>query len=189
MNDKFNIMKCIRSDIKKIQKEGCFEIQNKAMDNVAKLSVFCEKEDLLTILADESISDLYVYYILLHEYIFLHYHMIFIIYYLFTESAHINKNKHDTVIEIDMWCDNLKENLECAVKEKRLTDFLVSLSASLSMRYVVLSYKYKKTLIMRYIKIKTGILQNMERNVRGVCTSINNARQCGKSSIVFTLYT
>lgn len=35
-----------------------------------------------------------------------------------------------------MWHDNLKENLEIAVKEKRLNDTLISLSPSLSMKLV-----------------------------------------------------
>ncbi|CAK9799473.1 Gem-associated protein 5 [Anthophora quadrimaculata] len=47
---------------------------------------------------------------------------------------HNERSKHDVITEIDLWCDNFKENLEEAVKEKRLNDFLVSLSASLSMK-------------------------------------------------------
>lgn len=39
---------------------------------------------------------------------------------------------------MDVWYDNLKQNLEEAAKEKRLNDFLVSLSASLSMKYFFL---------------------------------------------------
>lgn len=35
---------------------------------------------------------------------------------------------------MDLWCDDLRLNLEEAFKEKRLNDFLVSLSASLSMK-------------------------------------------------------
>ncbi|XP_046831428.1 gem-associated protein 5 isoform X2 [Vespa crabro] len=65
---------------------------------------------------------------------------------LFTEdtklSEIINNEKsiltaqgnHIAVTEIDMWHDNLKENLEIAVKEKRLNDTLISLSPSLSMK-------------------------------------------------------
>lgn len=37
-----------------------------------------------------------------------------------------------------MWSDNLKQSLEDAAKEKRLNDFLISLSASLSIKYVIL---------------------------------------------------
>lgn len=41
---------------------------------------------------------------------------------------------------MDIWCDNLNQNLEDAAKEKRLNDFLVSLSASLSMKYALHLY-------------------------------------------------
>ncbi|OAD62256.1 Gem-associated protein 5 [Eufriesea mexicana] len=50
------------------------------------------------------------------------------------KCAHAEKNKYDVVTEMDVWCDNLNQNLEEAAKEKRLNDFLVSLSASLSMK-------------------------------------------------------
>lgn len=46
------------------------------------------------------------------------------------------KHKNETVTEMEMWCDGLRENIECAIKEKRLNDFLVSLSTSLSVKYV-----------------------------------------------------
>lgn len=45
---------------------------------------------------------------------------------------------------MDVWCNNLKQNLDEAAKEKRLNDFLVSLSASLSMKYVILSIHFIK---------------------------------------------
>ncbi|XP_076633112.1 gem nuclear organelle associated protein rigor mortis isoform X2 [Colletes latitarsis] len=47
---------------------------------------------------------------------------------------HAEKNRHNVATEMDIWCDNLKQNLEEAAKEKRLNDFLISLSASLSMK-------------------------------------------------------
>ncbi|XP_076393217.1 gem nuclear organelle associated protein rigor mortis [Megachile rotundata] len=47
---------------------------------------------------------------------------------------HTEKGKYDLVTQMDMWSDNLKQNLEEAAKEKRLSDFHVSLSASLSMK-------------------------------------------------------
>ncbi|XP_017790259.1 PREDICTED: gem-associated protein 5 [Habropoda laboriosa] len=47
---------------------------------------------------------------------------------------HNEKSKYDVITEIDLWCDNFKQNLEEAAKKKRLNDFLVSLSASLSMK-------------------------------------------------------
>ncbi|XP_076647950.1 gem nuclear organelle associated protein rigor mortis isoform X2 [Halictus rubicundus] len=50
------------------------------------------------------------------------------------KCAHIEKDRHDVVTEMDVWCDNLKQNLDEAAKENRLNDFLVSLSASLSMK-------------------------------------------------------
>ncbi|XP_076292117.1 gem nuclear organelle associated protein rigor mortis isoform X2 [Lasioglossum baleicum] len=50
------------------------------------------------------------------------------------KSAHAEKGKHDVVTEMDVWCDNLKQNLDDAAKENRLNDFLVSLSASLSVK-------------------------------------------------------
>ncbi|XP_017879066.1 gem-associated protein 5 [Ceratina calcarata] len=49
-------------------------------------------------------------------------------------TTHAAKNNHNLVTEMDLWCDNLKLNLDEAVKEKRLNDFLVSLSASLSVK-------------------------------------------------------
>ncbi|XP_025162758.1 gem-associated protein 5 [Harpegnathos saltator] len=48
--------------------------------------------------------------------------------------GHTLKYKNDTIIEMDMWCNNLQQNIECAIKEKRLNDFLVSLSTSLSVK-------------------------------------------------------
>ncbi|KAF3428992.1 hypothetical protein E2986_02063 [Frieseomelitta varia] len=50
------------------------------------------------------------------------------------KHTHTEKNCHNLITEMDIWCDNLKQNLEEAAKEKRLNDFLVSLSASLSMK-------------------------------------------------------
>lgn len=60
------------------------------------------------------------------------------IFYHYIESAHIERNNYDVITEMDIWYDNLKQNLEEAAKEKRLNDFLVSLSASLSMKYFFL---------------------------------------------------
>ncbi|XP_011499580.1 PREDICTED: gem-associated protein 5 [Ceratosolen solmsi marchali] len=40
--------------------------------------------------------------------------------------------QHNVVTEIDLWCDNLMENLHQAMKEKRLSDFLVSLAPAIS---------------------------------------------------------
>ncbi|XP_043490699.1 gem-associated protein 5 [Polistes fuscatus] len=48
------------------------------------------------------------------------------------ESRLTNQGNHIEVTEMNMWHNNLKENLEIAVKEKRLNDTLVSLSPSLS---------------------------------------------------------
>ncbi|XP_046430819.1 gem-associated protein 5 isoform X1 [Neodiprion fabricii] len=48
------------------------------------------------------------------------------------KSVHAKLSQHDTVVEMDLWCDNLKQNLQEATKEKRLNDFLVSLAPSLS---------------------------------------------------------
>ncbi|XP_058807144.1 gem-associated protein 5-like [Phymastichus coffea] len=42
---------------------------------------------------------------------------------------------YNIVTEIDLWRGNLKENLEDALKNKRLNDFLVSLAASISMEF------------------------------------------------------
>lgn len=49
---------------------------------------------------------------------------------------------------MDMWSNNLKQNLEEAAKEKRINDYLVSLSASLSMKYVIIR-------TMQRIKLKS----------------------------------
>ncbi|XP_053999055.1 gem-associated protein 5 isoform X1 [Hylaeus anthracinus] len=48
--------------------------------------------------------------------------------------GHIEENRHNVATEMDVWCDNLKQNLEKAAKEKRLNDFIISLSVSLSMK-------------------------------------------------------
>ncbi|XP_076243068.1 gem nuclear organelle associated protein rigor mortis [Calliopsis andreniformis] len=48
--------------------------------------------------------------------------------------AHIAENRYNTAAEMDMWSDNLKQSLEEAAKQQRLNDFLISLSASLSMK-------------------------------------------------------
>ena len=50
------------------------------------------------------------------------------------KQGHVEKNRYDLVTQMDMWSDNLKQNLEEAAKEKRVNDYLVSLSASLSMK-------------------------------------------------------
>nr|XP_033335076.1 gem-associated protein 5-like [Megalopta genalis]XP_033335077.1 gem-associated protein 5-like [Megalopta genalis]XP_033335078.1 gem-associated protein 5-like [Megalopta genalis]XP_033335079.1 gem-associated protein 5-like [Megalopta genalis]XP_033335080.1 gem-associated protein 5-like [Megalopta genalis] len=50
------------------------------------------------------------------------------------KCAHAEEGRHTIVTEMDVWCDNLKQNLDNAAKENRLTDFLVSLSVSLSMK-------------------------------------------------------
>ena len=50
------------------------------------------------------------------------------------KSAHSVEGRHNTATEMDIWCDNLKQSLEEAAQEKRLNDFLISLSASLSMK-------------------------------------------------------
>lgn len=55
----------------------------------------------------------------------------------FAETVHSAEHRHDIVTEMDMWCNNLQHNLECAAKEKRLNDFLVSLSPNLSIKYVM----------------------------------------------------
>ena len=39
---------------------------------------------------------------------------------------------HSLVTEIDFWTDNLKENLQEAVKHNRLSDYLVALAPSIS---------------------------------------------------------
>ncbi|XP_014480134.1 PREDICTED: gem-associated protein 5 isoform X2 [Dinoponera quadriceps] len=48
--------------------------------------------------------------------------------------GHAIRQKNDTVTEMEMWCDGLRQDIECAIKEKRLNDFLVSLSTSLSVK-------------------------------------------------------
>ncbi|XP_078046192.1 gem nuclear organelle associated protein rigor mortis isoform X2 [Augochlora pura] len=50
------------------------------------------------------------------------------------KCAHAEEGRHNVVTEMDVWCDNLKQNLDNAAKENRLNDFLVSLSVSLSMK-------------------------------------------------------
>ncbi|XP_015184665.1 PREDICTED: gem-associated protein 5 [Polistes dominula] len=50
------------------------------------------------------------------------------------KSVLTTQNNHMAVTEMSMWYGKLEENLEIAVKEKRLNDTLVSLSPSLSMK-------------------------------------------------------
>ncbi|XP_066583627.1 gem-associated protein 5 isoform X2 [Prorops nasuta] len=50
------------------------------------------------------------------------------------KTTYMLKEKYNTVTEMDLWNDNLKENLETALKQKRLNDFLVSLAPSLSIK-------------------------------------------------------
>lgn len=51
-----------------------------------------------------------------------------------------------------MWHDNLKENLEIAVKEKRLNDTLISLSPSLSMKLVAFIKLRRNTDLILVVK-------------------------------------
>lgn len=45
-----------------------------------------------------------------------------------------SRGQYNAVLELDVWCNKLMETLKEAVKEKRLTDYLVSLAPSLSMK-------------------------------------------------------
>ncbi|XP_015605680.1 gem-associated protein 5 isoform X2 [Cephus cinctus] len=50
------------------------------------------------------------------------------------KSVHASQGQHNMVTEMDIWTNNLKHNLQEAVKEKRLNDYLVSLAPCLSMK-------------------------------------------------------
>ncbi|XP_012279688.1 gem-associated protein 5 [Orussus abietinus] len=50
------------------------------------------------------------------------------------KKIHSSKDQHNIATEMDMWSNNLRKNLESAVKERRLNDYLVSLAPSLSLR-------------------------------------------------------
>lgn len=58
---------------------------------------------------------------------------IYIYIYLFSESTQDNL---DAITEMNMWCDDLKNNLICAAKNHQLNDYLVSLAPSISVKYV-----------------------------------------------------
>lgn len=110
------------------------------------------------------------------------------IYYLFSESTQDNS---DVVTELNMWSDDLENDLVCAIRDQQLNDFLVSLAPHVSLKYVPMN---TSTNVRQFVDIgytiKTKfILQNVERYVRGVCASISNAKQSGKSGVVFTRYT
>lgn len=56
-----------------------------------------------------------------------------------------SNGQYNAVTEINLWSGNLKENLEEAIKNKRLNDYIVSLALiepSISIEYV----NYKKSL-------------------------------------------
>lgn len=59
--------------------------------------------------------------------------MLLIIYYLFSE---LTQDNSDAVTEMNMWCDDLKNNLISAATEHQLNDFLVSLAPNVSVKYV-----------------------------------------------------
>ncbi|XP_012265129.2 gem-associated protein 5 isoform X2 [Athalia rosae] len=50
------------------------------------------------------------------------------------KSAHTKTGHYDTVVEMDLWSNNLKQSLQDATKRGQLNDFLVSLAPSLSFR-------------------------------------------------------
>ncbi|KAL6264530.1 hypothetical protein P5V15_004637 [Pogonomyrmex californicus] len=51
----------------------------------------------------------------------------------------LTQDNAETNIEIDMWCNNLEENLISAVKNHQLNDFLISLAPHVSINYVKLN--------------------------------------------------
>ncbi|KAL6431847.1 hypothetical protein ACFW04_007362 [Cataglyphis niger] len=62
---------------------------------------------------------------------------------LFSEKEHLleiinheklTQDSSNAATEMNMWCDNLRNNLLCAVKDQQLNDFLVSLAPSVSMK-------------------------------------------------------
>lgn len=58
--------------------------------------------------------------------------MLLIIYYF----LELTQDNSDAITEMNMWCDDLKNNLICAAKEQQLNDFLVSLAPNVSVKYV-----------------------------------------------------
>ncbi|KYN08591.1 PREDICTED: gem-associated protein 5 [Cyphomyrmex costatus] len=50
----------------------------------------------------------------------------------FISNEKLTHDNSDIVTELNMWCDDLKNNLICATRDKQLNDFLVSLASSIS---------------------------------------------------------
>lgn len=128
LNSLVNIIKSMKSenfDMKDIQKDTSYHMIPILFSTQEYFVSHLNNESKLSIIKIKYYSDLLIYYIC-----FIFYHSI--------EHTHTEKNCHNLITEMDIWCDNLKQNLEEAAKEKRLNDFLVSLSASLSMKYITL---------------------------------------------------
>lgn len=56
-----------------------------------------------------------------------------IINYLFAE---LTQDSSNAITELNMWSDNLQNDLACAAKDQQLNDFLVSLAPNVSMKYI-----------------------------------------------------
>ncbi|CAL7940645.1 unnamed protein product [Xylocopa violacea] len=112
-NDKTIILNSLLNIVKSMKKEN-FNFEEIEMDNSYYMIpvLFSTQDNFTSFLTDENIFYAFLY----------------------VEYARNCKSKHNSVTEMDICCDKLEENLEIAATDKRLDDFLVSLSPSLSMK-------------------------------------------------------
>lgn len=80
--------------------------------------------------------------------------------YLFAE---LTQDSSNAATEMNMWCDNLRNNLLCAAKDQQLNDFLVSLAPSVSMKYV-----------------RILLLQTFKKIFEKVINYLYNFTECGR---------
>lgn len=107
------------------------DIRNNQEQRKENRSLFSKKEHLLELINEESKLNHICYSSLIIEFFI---NNIFLITnYLFEESTQSNLN---SITEMNMWCDDLQNDLIYAAKDKQLNDFLVSLAPHVSIKYI-----------------------------------------------------
>lgn len=122
---KNHILNFIINDIRDNQQEEEQQEEN----DITNLSLFSKKEHLLKLINEESKLSLTCFVSVIEFFIN---NLFLITNYLFAESSQSNLN---SITEMNMWCENLENNLICAAKDKQLNDFLISLAPQVSMKY------------------------------------------------------
>lgn len=129
LNDKSrvknHILNFIINDIRDNQQEEEQQEEN----DITNLSLFSKKEHLLKLINEESKLSLTCFVSVIEFFIN---NLFLITNYFFAESSQSNLN---AITEMNMWCENLENNLIRAAKDKQLNDFLVSLAPQVSMKY------------------------------------------------------